>query len=142
MEKNKTVVLTAVTILAIAFIAVNFENITGNYLDRDPKLTMLTPEIKAGTYLVFNAKNTALTQEYRIHYPNERFTGVRFGSTRGDCERTIAGNYDCTIRYRVPTSALANGGYYIQAKSDRSGNLIGNKAHFMLTDSKYLESGR
>jgi hypothetical protein len=142
MEKNKTVVLAAVAILAIAFIAVNFENITGNYLDRSPVLTILTPEVKAGTYLVFNAKNTALTQEYRIHYPNERFTGVRFESTRGDCKRATAGNYDCVVRYRLPISALSNGDYYIQAKSDRSGNLIGNKINFILTDSKYLESGR
>ena len=143
--ENKVLIWAIVLILAVSVIF-NLGDPTG-YATKtlEPSLRVLNSIVKAGSNLNIDARNVQTTQEFYILNENGHYTGQRFFSRASKCEkkcqtinREYQCGYECSLSYRISTSLLPDGKYYVQTKDKRTGTLIGNKAHFTITDSKYV----
>lgn len=133
--------------LAVIFSITNpTANVTksGTQNVKEPVLKILNPNINVGSNLIIKVENikSLTSSRLNIFYPNERYSGVSFPIGRGDCEFASAGYYNCETTFNIPISILPNGRYYLQVKSDQSGEVIGNKAFFTIENSQYQETGR
>ena len=137
-------------IIVVAAIFFNVGDLTANIaksgtaVTKEPFLKVLNPNVNAGSSLLIKADNmkSLTSSRIQIFYPNGRYSGVSFPIGRGDCEFASAGYYNCETSYNIPRSLLPDGRYYLQIKSDQSGDVIGNKASFTISNSQYQESGR
>ena len=137
-------------IVIVGAVLFNLEDLTANVTKsgvptvKEPVLRVLNPNVEAGNDLIIKISNMRSLTSSRLYMydDNGRYSGVSFPVGRGDCEFASAGYYDCETSYNIPHSILPNGRYYIQVKSDSSGDVIGNKAFFTISNSQYKESGR
>lgn len=137
-------------IVLVTAVLFNVENLTANVaksgtlVAKEPVLRILNPNVAAGTNLMIKVSNIKSLTSSRLNLFNEvgRYSGISFPIGRGDCEFASAGYYNCETNYNVPHSILPNGRYYTQVKTDSSGNVVGNKAYFIISGSQYKETGR
>lgn len=148
MEKN--VIFWIIGIIVVAAVFFNLGDFTANVaksgvpITREPFLRVLTSTVSAGSNLLVNVDNIGSLSSSRlqIFYQDGTYSGVSFPIPRGDCNFASAGRYNCQTSYKVPHSILPNGQYYVQVKSDSSGDVVGNKGFFTIKNSQYQETGR
>lgn len=148
MEKN--VVFWIIGIVVATAVLFNVENLTANAAKsgtpilKDPIVRVLNQNVVAGTNVVVKVNNMKSLTSSRLNIfgQNGRYSGVSFPIGRGDCKFASAGYYDCETTYNIPHSILPNGRYYLQVKSDSAGEVVGNKAFFIISGSQYQETGR
>lgn len=148
MEKN--MILWGIGIVVIAAFLFNIDGLTANVAKsgtstvKEPILKVLNPNVEAGSNLIIKVNNirSLTSSRLNIFSTDETYSGVSFPIGRGDCKFASAGYYDCETTFNIPHSILSNGRYYVQVKSDQSGDVIGNKAFFTISNSQYEETGR
>ena len=137
-------------IVLVTAVLFNVENLTANVtksgtlVAKEPVLRILNSNVVAGTNLMIKVSNIKSLTSSRLNIFDEggRYSGISFPIGRGDCQFASAGYYNCETTYNVPHSILPNGRYYTQVKSDSFGNVVGNKAYFIISGSQYQETGR
>tara|TARA_Y100000034_G_C6879387_1_gene402679 strand:- start:1177 stop:1659 length:483 start_codon:yes stop_codon:yes gene_type:complete len=157
--KNKKILVSAIIVVAIAFISFNFETITGQQIREPipfPKISLSTighdnpqfePVVNGRSKLYINLEEVYPSQEFEFYLqdtPTDRKVGQFTVRTSSDCETTGKGRYTCKTDELLPKDASRwpTGTYYLQAESKindpndnyRRGDLIGKKAFF-----KYIE---
>ncbi|MBI2105819.1 hypothetical protein HYT56_03205 [Candidatus Woesearchaeota archaeon] len=150
MEKKTIFWILGVVVVAVVIF--NLSNFTANVAKsgtpavKVPVLKVLNSDaaVSAGSDLVVSADNikSSSSSKLYVYSEYESYTGISFEFGIGDCKFATAGYYGCEAGFNIPISELPNGKYFIQVKDDASGELIGNKAFFTVSDSKYQETGR
>jgi hypothetical protein len=147
MEKNT--VFWAIGIIVLAGVLFNLGDFTANVaksgtpIVKEPFLRVLTPLVQAGGNLLITADNIKSNHVLKVHSPDGSYMGVDFAAfDRGSCEFSSAGHYTCEHSLNIPNSLLPNGRYYLQTKSDGSGESVGNQAFFAVEGSSYQTTGR
>ncbi len=147
---EKKVIYWIIGIVIVAAVLFNMNTLTSNVAKsgkaatKEPFLSVLTPTVQAGSNLVVKVREikSLSSSRLQIFYPDKTYSGIGFPIPRGDCNSVSAGYYDCESSFNIPRSLLPDGRYYLQVKSDASGEVTGNKAFFTIEDSQYKETGR
>lgn len=129
MERN--VVLWVIGVVVLLAVFFNLGGFTGNVAKdvEQPLLTIRNSNVQQGYVLQINARNVGSGQEFRLFTESGNYAGNRFFSRDTSCELQKSGMRECEVEYRVSPS-MEPGRYYVQAKSKRTGELVGNKALF------------
>lgn len=129
MERN--IVLWIIGIVVLVVVLSNLGGLTGNVAKEveQPLLTIRNVNVQQGYNLQINARNVGSGQEFRVLTESGEYAGKRFFSRDTRCNVQENGMRECEVEYRVPPS-MESGRYYVQAKSKRTGELVGNKALF------------
>ncbi len=128
MEKN--IIFWIVGIVVLVAVLSSLGGFTGNVakkVEQQPLLTVKNPNVRMGSVLEVNVRNTGTTQEMKIFKESGEYTGKRFFTRASRCVKQNSGMNECDAQFRIPSSMSA-GRYYVQAKNMRTGELVGNKA--------------
>src|SRR3989344_7675172 len=129
-QKNRTMVLAAVAVLAVALVAVNFDKITGNVVSKSVDLTVTPSSISAGGEITVLVNSNGNRVKNALEVRKVGGTEVRtytFDNCNGSwCREGVGGK----MLIATPlTSPDANGGYYIVAKEYQTSKELG-RAYF------------
>ena len=132
-QRNRTMVLAAVAVLAIALVAVNFDKITGNAVSPTVDITVSPASISSGGELtvLVNPKGNRVKNALEIRkVGGSEVRTYTFDNCQGSwCRDTKAGS----VLISTPsTSPDAEGGYYVVVKRYQSGEELG-RAYFTVT---------
>ena len=131
-QKNRTMVLAAVAVLAVALIAVNFDKVTGNAVSSTVDITVSPTSIASGGELTVLVNSNGNKVKNALEVRKVGGTEVRtytFDNCNGQWCRSERGS----VLIATPlTSPDALGGYYIVAKEYNSGKELG-RAYFTVT---------
>ena len=131
-QKNKTVVIAAVAILAVALVATNFEKITGKATGPQPTLSLDLESVSGGQEFTVTVRNPG---RYKLKEPLQmRKVGGVERKACSNFERPCSGSScdNTRIMTRCKTSPSWSGGYYVEA-TEYKGEVLGNKAYFVVT---------
>jgi len=132
-ERNRTVVLSIVAVLAVALVAVNFDKITGNAVSSTVDLTVSPAAISAGGEItvVVNPNGNRVKNALEIRkVGGSELRVYSFDNCNGNWCRQ--GN-DGTMLVSTPlTSPSWNGGYYVAVKEYQTSKELG-RAYFTVT---------
>ncbi|MAG45646.1 MAG: hypothetical protein CMH63_02650 [Nanoarchaeota archaeon] len=134
-QKNKTVVLAAVAILAVALVAVNFDKITGQAVSGPLGISVNPPAVSAGQQITVrvNANGNRVKNQLEIR----KVGGTEIRKCQFDKEH-CTGSW-CTkskmgssLVATCRTSPTWRGGYYVEALEYQSNEELG-RAYFTVT---------
>jgi len=132
-ERNRTVILSVVAILAVALVAVNFEKITGNAVSSSADITVSPSAISAGgeLTLLVNANGNRVKNALEIRKVGGTEVRVfNFDNCSGSwCRKSREGG---TLVATPLTSPTWEGGYYAVVKEYQTGKELG-RTYFTVT---------
>ncbi len=133
-QKNRTVLLVAAVVVAVALVAVNFDKITGSAVSNVD--ISVTPSVVAGGQLtvMVNAHGNRVKNSLELRkVGGSEVRACDFDNCDGSwCSKPRFGESGTTLVANCITSPTWNGGYYVQAKEYQTSKELG-RAYFTVT---------
>ena len=133
-QKNKTVLLVAAVVVAVALVAINFDKITGSAVSNVD--ISVTPSVVAGGQVTVMVSANGNRVKNAIELRKVGGSEVRtcdFDNCDGSwCSKPRFGEAGKTLVANCVTSPTWNGGYYVQANEYQSSKELG-RAYFTVT---------
>ena len=133
-QKNKTVLLVAAVVVAVALVAINFDKITGSAVSSVD--ISVTPSVVAGgqVTVMVNANGNRVKNAIELRkVGGSEVRTCTFDNCDGSwCSKPRFGEAGKTLVANCVTSPTWNGGYYVQANEYQSSKELG-RAYFTVT---------